>query len=166
MGKRKVAISIIILLLCMQVFFALPDFFYGGGRFWLRAFTYSFFHANWAHLACNCIAVWSLYRDPCKPCRDLLFPFLIAVAVYPLAMRPVLGFSNVIYAAIGLRTPSLRSSWWRRTPVLVFLAVTVLLLFIPQFSATTHIAAFAAGMLLAAVRRGWLILTRDARRYY
>jgi hypothetical protein len=48
----------------------------------------------------------------------------------------------------------------------VFLVVTVALVFVPRFSATTHIAAFVLGMAGASLKRGWLKLTSDARRYY
>lgn len=92
-------------------------------------------------------------------------PFLIAVSVYPLALRPVIGFSNILYATLGLRTPSFKSSWWRKPAVITFLVVTVLMLFIPQFSAVTHIAAFAIGVGLAALHRSYLEFTKDARRY-
>ena len=86
--------------------------------------------------------------------------------VYPLSLRPVIGFSNVLYAVLGLRTPSLKSKWWRQPSVIVFLFVTIALVFVPQFSATTHIAAFALGMAGASLKRGWLKITQDARRYY
>ena len=157
--------TIIILLTALQAFFGIPGFM-TEGVWWQRALAYSFFHANWWHLAVNAIAVWTIYKRPCKPCRDLLFPYLIAVVVFPLSLRPVIGFSNVLYAALGLRTPSLRSRWWRQPAVIVFLAVTVVMLFIPRFSAMTHIAAFLLGMAGAAIRRGWLNITQDARRYY
>ena len=156
---------IIVMLVFTHAVFGIPQLFYDGG-YWAHALSYSFFHASWWHLAVNCIAVWTIYRYPCKPCRDLLIPYLIAIAVYPLALRPVIGFSNVLYAVLGLRTPSLKSSWWRQTPVIVFLVVTVAMLFIPRFSATTHIAAFVAGMAGAAIDRGWQKLNSDARRYY
>lgn len=162
---QVVRILIVAVLVLAQAVFGIPDYFFGDGHYWLRALSYSFFHANWFHLAVNGLAVWTIYRRPCKPVRDLLVPFLIAVLVYPLSFRPVIGFSNVLYACLGLRTPSLKSKWWRQSSVIVFLAVTVALVFVPQFSATTHIAAFVLGMGGASLRRGWLKLTEDARRY-
>ena len=59
-----------------------------------------------------------------------------------------------------------KSKWWRQPAVIVFLVVTVALVFIPQFSASTHIAAFLVGIAVASAKRGWLKLTRDARRYF
>jgi membrane associated rhomboid family serine protease len=155
---------LIAVLVILQAAVGIPALLQGDGQYWCRALSYSFFHANWWHLAVNSLAIWSVYRR-CKPCRDLVFPFLIAVLVYPLSFRPVIGFSNVIYATIGMRTPPLSSPWWKRTEVIVFLAVTVLLIFIPRFSATTHIAAFALGMAGASVNRFFQTLTKDARRY-
>ena len=159
-----VRIVLILLLVTLQAVFGIPAFI-SDGPYWQRALLYSFFHANWWHLAVNCLALWTIYKHPCKPCRDLLFPFIIAVAVYPLSFRPVIGFSNVLYAALGLRTPSLRSRWWKQTPVIVFLIVTLAMVFIPRFSATTHIAAFLLGMGGAAIGRFHKSLTDDFRRY-
>lgn len=164
MGKI-VRAAIIAVFVLLQAFVGAPDYLLGDGHYWLRALTYSFFHGSWWHLAVNALAFWSIYRYPCKPCRDLLLPFVIAVLVYPLSLRPVIGFSNVLYAVLGLRTPSLRSRWWRQPSVITFLVVTVALLFVPRFSATTHIAAFVLGMGLAALGRLYNNLMQDARRY-
>ena len=152
-------------LVLLQAIFGVPDIFIGRYPYWTCSMAYSFFHANWFHLAVNGIAILSVYKNSCKPCRDFVIPYIIAVIVYPLSFRPVIGFSNVLYATIGMRTPSLRSKWWRQQSVIVFLVITIALMFIPQFSATTHIAAFILGMGCAALRRGYLELTKDARRY-
>ena len=96
----------------------------------------------------------------------MLFPFIIAVLVYPLSIRPVIGFSNILYACLGLRTPPLSSPWWKQSSVIVFLVVTVALVFIPRFSATTHIAAFLLGMVGASLNRFYQSITNDARRYF
>lgn len=150
----------------MQVFFGVPEFFYGTEDYWMRALTYSFFHGNWWHLAVNCLAVWTIFQPKYKT-KPLQFVtvYLIAVLVYPISFRPVIGFSNVLYAMLGLRTPSLKSKWWKQPSVIVFLLVTLALIFAPQFSATTHIAAFLLGMASAAAKRSYQRLTRDARRY-
>jgi len=160
-------IVIIVLLVVMQAVFGAPQFLLGTEDYWLRALSYSFFHASWWHLAINAIATWSIFA-PSRKCNWLHFVIgcIISVLVYPLSLRPVIGFSNVLYAVLGLRTPSLKSKWWRQPSVIVFLVVTVALVFVPQFSATTHIAAFLLGMASAGTKRGWLKITQDARRYY
>lgn len=158
-----VRLILILVLLGLQIAFGIPDFLQGG-PYLERALAYSFFHANGWHLAINSIAIWTVYRN-CKPGRDLIVPFLIAVIVYPLSFRPVIGFSNVLYAALGSRTPSLKSPWWKQPTVITFLVITVALVFIPRFSATTHIAAFLLGMLTASIRRYYNTLLRDVKRY-
>ena len=161
-----VRILLILLLIALQVVFGAPEYLLGTEHYWIRALSYSFFHANFLHLVINCLAVWSIFV-PSRKCSKLLpVAFFIAILVYPLSFRPVIGFSNVLYAVLGLRTPSLKSKWWKQPTVIVFLVVTVALVFVPQFSATTHIAAFALGMAGASFKRGWLKLTSDARRYY
>lgn len=160
-----VRIVIILLLVGLQVVVGIPDYM-TGGPYWERALTYSFFHASWLHLVINCLAVWTIY-NPKRKFNFLQFviSLLIAFIVYPLSFRPVIGFSNVLYAALGLRTPSLSSDWWKRPEVIVFIVVTVGLIFVPQFSATTHIAAFLLGMAGASFGRFYNDIVSDARRY-
>ena len=161
-----VRIVLILLLVAMQIAFGAPEYLLGTEHYWLRALSYSFFHANFLHLVINCLAAWSIFVPSRKCSRLLPAAFFIAVLVYPLSFRPVIGFSNVLYAVLGLNTPSLKSKWWKQPTVIVFLVVTLAMVFIPKFSATTHIAAFALGMAGASLKRGWLKLTSDARRYY
>lgn len=162
-------VVLVVLFIVLQAVCGTPDYLSGEGDLLLRASTYHFFHASWWHLAVNAIATWSVFsfkKRPCNPCKDFLFSYIIAVLVYPIASRPVVGFSNILYAAIGLRTPALFSPWWKKTEVIVFIAVTLLLLLVPRFSAVTHIVAFVAGVLCAAAGRWYNDLTKDARRYY
>ena len=162
-------IAFILALCVLQAVFGAPDWLMpGGAPYAVRALSYHFFHGSWWHLAVNAIAIWTIYdpkRNPCKPCTDLLFSFLIATAVYPLSWRPVIGFSNVLYAQLGMRTPPLSSPWWKHPSVITFLVVTVAMVFIPRFSATTHVAAFLLGMGVASLRRYLKSVTRDYRRY-
>ena len=158
-----VRVTVIALLVALQLALGIPDILMDG-PYWSRALLYSFFHANWWHLAVNAIAAWSIFA-PSRKNNILLVAFLIAVLVYPLSWRPVIGFSNVLYAVLGLRTPPLKSPWWKQPAVITFLVITVALVFVPRFSATTHIAAFVLGMAGAAAERKWQTLTQDARRY-
>lgn len=157
--------AIIVLLVALQAIVGLPDYLSGAEHYLLRAATYSFFHGNWWHLAVNLIATWSIFVPSRKCSKMLLVAYFIAVLVYPLSFRPVIGFSNVLYAVLGLRSPALSSSWWKQPAVIAFLVITVALLFMPMFSATTHIAAFVLGIACAGARRQYIKLTRDARRY-
>jgi len=160
-----VRIAIILVLVLLQAVFGIPDFMQGG-PYLERAVLYSFFHASWWHLAVNSLATWTIFNPRRRtPPAQLATAFLIAVLVYPLSLRPVIGFSNVLYAYLGLRTPALSDRWWRRPEVITFLAVTVALVLVPRFSATTHIAAFALGMGVAALKRKYNDLTSDFRRY-
>ena len=164
---RQIRYIIIAVLAVIWILFRCPDWLITG-PFWLKATTYSFFHASIWHLLVNCIAIWGLFRPgiSCKPCRDLILAFIIAVLVFPISLKPIVGFSNILYACIGMRTPELASGWWKRTETITFLVVTVALVFFPQFSALTHIVSFILGMLVASVRRITNNLLKDARRYY
>lgn len=160
-----VRIVIIAALVILQWVFGVPEFLSGGGPYWPRALSYSFFHGNWWHLAVNCLAVWTIYKRPCKPCGDLLFPFMIAVLVYPLSFRPVIGFSNILYAELGIHTPPVKSRWWRQPSVIIFISVTLAMAALPRFAAATHIAAFLLGMAAASIKRLTHDLAKDAGRY-
>lgn len=131
----------------------------------IRALTYSFFHANIFHLAVNCISVWVLY--PRRDVRNFLAAFAIAVLVYPLGFRPCVGFSNVLFAACGLRArPFSCTYWWKAPTTIAFLAVMVAMCFFPQFSGTNHLAAFLLGMLFTRIDNNILEpIRRDVRRY-
>lgn len=165
MGK-SLRIVVIVALVALQAFVGIPEYL-TDGPYMLRALSYSFFHASWWHLAINAIAIWTIYPPKRRAnFLQIVISLLIAVAVYPLSFRPVIGFSNILYATLGLRTPSLSSAWWKQPTVIVFIGATLAMVFIPQLSATTHIAAFLCGMACAALRRFYLKLTKDARRYY
>jgi len=160
-----VRIVLIIALALLQLLVGIPGFM-ADGPYPERAALYSFFHASWWHLAVNAIAIWTIF-DPRRKFNwsQIVTVYLIAVVVYPLSFRPVIGFSNVLYAMLGLRTPPLSSPWWKRPEVLAFLILTAAMVFIPRLSATTHVAAFALGMAAASAKRKYLYLTRDIRRY-
>lgn len=166
MGYARLVI--IAVLVVVHALFGAPAFLAGDDApYLLRAAAYPFFHASWWHLAVNCLAIWTIFRDSksLQGLQGIIPAFVISLLVYPLSFRPVIGFSNILYAAIGLRTPPLSSPWWRRKEVAVFLAVSVAMVVLPMFSATTHLAAFAAGVAVAAARRGYEKTIGDARRY-
>lgn len=156
--------ALIVLLVALHATGGIPEGFLEWSPL-ARCAAYSFYHANWWHLAVNCLAVWTIYARGCRPGRDLLLPYLIAMAVFPLAPRPVIGISNLLYAVIGLRTPSLSSPWWRQGTTITFLLATLAMVFIPRIAGLTHIYAFAAGVFLAGAGRIFRELTRDSRRY-
>lgn len=154
-------------LAAVWLIFRAPDWLAGTDvPYMQRALVYSFFHASVWHLAVNGLAAWSIF-SPRRghQGRDLAIAYAIAVAVYGLSLRPVIGFSNILYAVLGLRTPPLSSPWWRKPAVIVFLAVTVLMLFVPQMSALSHIFSFLLGMAVAGIRRFIEKTLKDAGRF-
>ena len=153
---------VIIILILVGLNF-IPHDWLMDGPYLLRALSYSFFHANWWHISINSIAILTIYKT-IKP-KDLVLSYLIAVLVYPLSFRPVIGFSNILYAQLGMRTPKLSSPWWKQPSVIVFIIVTIALVFIPRFSATTHIFSFLLGMGVSSFRRFKADLLRDTQRY-
>ena len=126
---------------------------------------YPLFHANIPHLALNCIALWAALDPRHKDrCRSLIVASIVSMLVYPLASRPVVGISNILYALFGLRTPAIDSPWWKAPSTLTFLIVTLAMWPLPMFSVTTHIASFIIGAAIAALNRYTERLDNDAKR--
>lgn len=121
----------------------------------VQALCYPLFHANVFHLAVNSLALWTVFNPKrTDNVRVLIWGAAISLAVYPLAVRPVVGISNLLYAAIGMHSPSFRNRrYWLSEPVMTFNAVTLIMLFIPQFSAVTHIAAYILGIGVSSLYR-------------
>lgn len=135
----------------------------------VRALMYPLFHANIFHLAVNCISIWAVWNDynPRRDVRNFLAAFVISFLVYPLGFRPCIGFSNVLFAAVGLRArPFSCTYWWKLPTTIAFLVVMVAMCFFPQFSGTNHLAAFLFGMLFTSIDNNVLEpIRRDVRRY-
>ena len=131
---------------------------------WASALSYPFFHANLVHLIVNCIALWLLF-DPKRKgnFRQMLFGLAVSLLVYPCALHAPVGFSNALYAVIGLRTPSFSSPWWKKPEVIIFLVVTFAMLLLPQLSGFTHILSMAIGIAVAALGRFIRKINNDAK---
>lgn len=167
MEGSNIRIVIVGMLLSMQLLFGCPTFLhYDSGYISL---VHHFFHANIFHLAVNCLSVWSLFRKDVRySIAPLVFAYLIGTASWFCTSADVVGFSNILFALIGLRSPSLRHSWWKQPSVILFLAITALMALLPQVSAITHIVSFVLGCIVAGAIRIVNSICSDFRRatYY
>lgn len=156
---------LIILLVLIYTLAGIPSW-YIDMPFLQQSLAYSFFHASIWHLAANCLGIWSILRPANFSWYKCLLAAAISIMVYPLSfLRPCIGISNFLYAYMGMGTPNFKSPWWKKKETIVFLALTVLMVFIPRISAVTHIAAFALGVAVAAINRKYSLLMNDAGRY-
>lgn len=135
----------------------------------VKAVSYHWFHANIWHLLANCLSIWLLiratrFRTQKKVLSQFAIAFLVASLMYFTATKPVVGFSNILFAIVGLRTPSFHHPWWRKPETVTFFAVTFLLLLVPQFSSLTHITSLLCGIGIAAISRTIHSLRRDVTR--
>ena len=163
-----IAIALISILTALHFAFGAPSFLIEQQGSFLAACAYSFFHANIWHLLVNCLAIWGLFaksKQPRNHFAHLATALIIAILVSPLSALPPIGFSNIIYALIGLRTPALSSPWWRRWPVIVFLLASVAMIPVPTVASVPHLAAFAIAVGCAYLVRFYYTLTADARKY-
>lgn len=130
----------------------------------VRATSYSFFHGSILHLAINSLSIWYIWpgRDKKGDIRNFFTALVIAFLAYPFGFRPCIGFSNVLFAACGLKV---KMKWLKSRSGIIFLALMLGMCFVPQFAGTNHIAAFIMGLALSVVN-GWLQpLKEDVGRY-
>ena len=129
----------------------------------VRMGLHHFFHSNIFHLAANMLPLYVMRKY--VKVWQVLVGYIIAslsILVTPLS---VIGFSNMIYALIGLRSPSFDSRWWRHSGTIIFLVVTFAMLFMPRVSAVTHIVSFTAGVAISAIVRQFKKIQNDCARY-
>lgn len=161
---------LIALTVTLFILLGCPDYLSSGTiNVWIKALTYHAFHANVFHLLANSLSIWLLFRKTTtrtdkQNIKDFLIAYIIATLTYFISLRPVVGISNIIFAVIGLRTPSFKSEWWKAPNTILFFIVSTLLLLFPHFSAITHIVSFVCGVLLACFNRKIKSLENDYRR--
>lgn len=163
MEGSNIRITIIGVLLSIHVAFGCPEFLHLDS--WYISLMHHFFHANIFHLAVNCFSIWSLFR---KGYIYSIIPLACAYAIASISWfcisADAIGFSNILFALIGIRTPSLRNRYWRDPAVLSFIAITILMALLPQVSAITHIVSFVLGCIVAGILRIINSISRDFRR--
>ena len=163
MEGSNIRITIIGILVTMQLLFGCPAFLHHDYGY--ISLVHHFFHANIFHLAVNCLSVWTLFRKDIRyGITPLVLAYIIGTASWFCTSADVVGFSNIIFALIGLRTPSLSHSWWKQSTVILFLAITALMALLPQVSAVTHIVSFTLGCIVAGAYRVVNNLSRDYSR--
>lgn len=129
------------------------------------ALSYHLFHVNVFHLAANLLSVWIIFAKGRQySWRSLLTAYVIATFSWYCTTTPVAGISNMIFALLGLRTPSLSDKWWRTSSVLTFLAVTAGMAFVPKISTGTHLMSFVMGVVWAIIQRFINKTSRDYSR--
>lgn len=160
MGKVR---YIVIAVLVAFYFVPVPEILYTGED--EAMIVYPFFHANIAHLALNCLAVWTVFDPKTRPeWWYLPVGFIIAATTYCLTDYVLIGFSCVLFAVAGLRTPSFRSAWWRSWNCWVYIGTMLLMFLLPMFAASAHLISFAIGVGVAACVRFKRRLDYDTRR--
>lgn len=163
MEGTDIKIIIIGTLAAAQIIFGCPAFLHDDSA--CISLVHHFFHANIFHLAVNCLSIWTLFRRGVRyDIWPLAAAYIIGTASWFCTSVDVVGFSNIIFALIGLRTPSIKSAWWKQSSVIAFLAITALMALLPQVSAVTHIVSFIFGCLASGAYRIICSLNRDYSR--
>ena len=129
----------------------------------VRVLLCHFFHGNIFHLLANGLSVYVMFRR--WKAWQIAVAYVIAVVSVMLCPAHVIGFSNVIYAVIGLKTPSFDSAWWKLPSTKILLCVTVVMLLFPNVSAVTHIISFVMGLAVSMSVRWFNLIRNDSARY-
>lgn len=103
----------------------------------------AFLHANWAHLALNCWALYCLWRKP----RWLIIPAYVFGCVGLWLDGNAIGLSAMLYALMGLQW-HLYDSTRNRIIMAVSLLVAGL---VPQLAFVAHLVPFTIALAV-----GWL----------
>lgn len=145
--------------------FVIPDgaeWLLGQGRV-VRMLLHHFFHGNVFHLLVNCLSLYFIL--PRAKGWHLAAGYVIGSLSLLATATPVIGASNLIYAVVGVRSPSFDSWWWRHPGTRTFLIVTALMILLPNVSAMTHIASFLVGVLVSMSVRWFRKISNDSARY-
>lgn len=134
-----------------------------GQDIYVRMALHHFFHGNLFHLLANLLSLFFIL--PYLKRWQMGMGYVIASLSILATATPVIGFSNLIYAFIGLRSPSFKSKWWRHSGTIAFMVVTLAMVFIPNISAVTHIICFSAGVAVSAIVRQLKQIRDDSKRY-
>lgn len=129
----------------------------GPGAQWLRSaprlagsLLHHFFHANFFHLAANCLAVWTMFGFRWRRgWKELLAGYIIGSAAFFASPMLAIGMSDILFAVLGIR--SVRNGWWKSSYFIVLWATLILTALIPSVSGLTHCLSCAGGMAV-----GWL----------
>ena len=163
MEGNNIRIVLTGVLAAVMLLFGCPEFLHRDDAY--ISLVHHFFHANVFHLAVNCLSIWGLFRRGVYYATlPLILAYIIATLSWFCTSADAVGFSNIIFATVGLRTPSLKHEWWRGRPVIIFLSVNALMLLLPQVSAITHIVSFALGCMVAGAARLYKSIRRDYSR--
>jgi len=150
--------AIIILLAAVHFILGLPE-----AEGFALGVVHHFFHGSILHLAVNCLSVWFVFRR--WSVREMAAAYVIATAAFFCSPAASIGFSNIIFATIGLRTPPFSSSWWRHPNTITFFAVTLVMFLLPNVSALTHVVSLGLGVVVAMAGRTIRQTVNDSRRY-
>lgn len=153
---------IYLILVCVYVIPDGVEWLIGQGR-GTQMFLHHFFHGNVFHLLVNCLSLYLIV--PRAKNWHLVAGYIIGSLSLLTATNPVVGFSNIVYAVIGVRSPSFDSYWWRHPGTRIFLIVTALMIFLPNVSAVTHIVSFVGGVLVSISFRWFNRIINDSARY-
>ena len=165
MGKKEDKIAAVAVVAALALVYALvpvPAWMREGAS--LRcALLHHFWHANVFHLAANSLVLLSFGWAVRRWYGLLPWAYAAASLSVLVAARPVIGFSNIIFAMSGLCATEVKG-YWEKRETWVFIGMMAGMLFIPRLSAATHIASFAGGLALGFIRKTIRRTADDCRR--
>lgn len=142
-----------------------PAFLLNGDCWTAKAALHHFFHVNLFHLSVNTISVWFLYgRRKQSGIAELLAAWITASLSYAVAVRPAVGFSDMLYSVCGMRFTAAFPNWRKDSRAWTFIAVLAAFCIIPGTSSTTHLLSFMLSLLVSCAAKKIKETTDDCRR--
>ena len=111
---------------------------------WASRLVFHFFHGNVLHLMLNAVALLTL-SFKCEPKGSEWIASFIIASLYPLpGSSPVVGFSAIVYAMLGIRTLYAVN---KRQILLINLSAIGFGLLLPTIAVGIHLWSYAIGLV-------------------
>lgn len=145
---------IIMALWSIHIFWEIPQYMSGDTLWLLRATTHHFFHGNLLHLSLNSLSVFLLFKKVgLKDIQMMSMSYIIATISYASAIRPAIGFSDIIYSMVAFKICVNVPVWWKDPGTLSIIIILAATCLIPGISGTTHAVSFIMSMSVAMLSR-------------
>lgn len=91
--------------------------------------------------------------------KEIMCAFVIGTLSFLIASAHSVGFSDILFAVLGIRAA--RNGWWRSRYFVVMWATLILTALIPGISGLTHALSCAGGTVFGLISAEWKKILDD-----